>query len=58
MEKHTKMVFPNFDWHENKSGLLTGKPPPTLQCFLKILLLDTCYKFTCSPPYGGSIKGR
>jgi hypothetical protein len=25
MEKRTKKDFPNFDWQENKSGLVTGK---------------------------------
>jgi hypothetical protein len=25
MQKRTKKDFPNFDWHENKAGLVTGK---------------------------------
>jgi hypothetical protein len=57
MEKHTKKDFPNFDWHENKSWLLTGKTssdkPVLLTNFVTGHLLQGYI-----PTYGGSIKGR
>jgi hypothetical protein len=48
MEKRKRNILQNFDEHINKSERNSNKPPPTIQSYLQMVWLGTCYKVTYS----------
>jgi len=58
-EAYEKKYLQNFDEGEKRNKFRTlNEPPPSIQSFLQIALLDTCYMVSYSPQYGGGIQGR